>query len=165
MLRAMRDEDAPGYVDGTLDPAVREYAHLPEPEYTEAMVRELVLGSIASGLASGELAVLTIADPEQDRFAGSLVLFAPEQDSIEVGFWLHPEFRGKSLAGAALILAGDFARQSGFSALRARTSVNNIASQQILERAGFAMFKREMGVAPSGDEIEMLHYARELEQI
>lgn len=80
ILRAMRPEDAAAYAAGTDDPMVRQFAHLPEPKYTEESVRTLIQGTIQEGLDRGDLAMLTIADPTNDDFAGSLVLFDVEGD-------------------------------------------------------------------------------------
>ena len=44
VLRAMRPCDASAYAAGAADPVVREFAHLPEPEYTEASVIALIDG-------------------------------------------------------------------------------------------------------------------------
>lgn len=161
-LRAMRREDAGAYAAGAADPAVRAYAHLPEPEYTEASASALIDGAIREGLARGDLAVLAIADPGTDAFAGSLVLFGAEGDAIEVGFWVHPDHRGMRLAEAALALAEEFARRSGFAELAARTVPGNAASRRVLERSGFRPSGRGADLAPSGDEVELLHYRRTL---
>lgn len=158
VLRPMRTEDAGAYAAGTEDPAVRRYAHLPEPEYTEESVTTLIGTSIHEGLIRGDLAVLTIADPVTDAFAGSLVIFDVSDDSAEVGFWVHPDHRGKALAEAALQLALVFARSSGITRLQARTLPENQASQRVLERTGFLPSRREWGTAPSGQEAELLHY-------
>lgn len=158
VLRPMRTEDAGAYAAGTEDTAVRRYAHLPEPGYTEESVTALVGGTIREGLESGELAVLTIADPATDVFAGSLVLFDVSDDSAEVGFWVHPDHRGKGLAEAALQLALVFARRSRITRLEARTLPENQASQRVLERTGFLPSGRQWGTAPSGQEAELLHY-------
>lgn len=162
MLRAMRDADAGAYAAGTRDTAVREYAHLPEPEYTEDRVIALIHGSIRDGLERGDLAVLTIADPVTDEFAGSLVLFGVVDGSGEAGFWVHPDHRGKGLAGAALALAVDFARRSGLTRLTARTVPENRASQGVLDGAGFARGEQEQGTAPSGEDVVLLHYSRRI---
>lgn len=162
VLRAMYPTDAGAYAAGTADPSVREFAHLPEPEYTEASVTALIEGAIGAGLQRGDLAVLTIADPDTDEFAGSLVLFGIEADAVEVGFWVHPDHRGRGLAGAALSLATTFGRRSGFTRLTARTGPENVASQRVLEHAGFARGARVRDVAPSGEAVLLLHYAREI---
>lgn len=157
-LRAMRPEDAAAYATGTTDTLVRSYAHLPEPEYTEASVTGLIEGEIHDGLERGDLAVLTIADPATDAFVGSMVLFGATEASIEVGFWMHPAYRGRGLTGAALALAAEFARRSGFTRLTARTLSENRASQQVLEQAGFTKGDEVRDIAPSGQETTLIHY-------
>lgn len=159
-LRAMLPNDASAYASGTADVSVREFAHLPEPEYTEESVTELIEGTIREGLHRGDLAVLTIADPTTDAFAGSLVLFGVEGDSVEVGFWVHPNHRGKGLAGAALALAVEFAGRSGFTRIHARTVPANRASQRALEQANFTQGEATHDIAPSGQEVVLVPYLR-----
>lgn len=165
VLRPMRAEDADAYAAGTTDPAVYLYAHLPEPEYTPASVTELIRGTLKEGLHRGDLAVLTIAEPATDAFAGSLVLFGVSDNSAEVGFWVHPDHRGKGLSAAALQLGSAFARRSGITRLTARTVPENQASQRILERAGFTQGECGRGMAPSGEEADLLHYFCSIEPI
>ncbi|AHD20157.1 acetyltransferase [Rhodococcus pyridinivorans SB3094] len=161
-LRAMIGDDAAAYAAGTADPLVRRYAHLPEPAYTEASVAALIDGEIRHGLERGDLAVLTIVDPETDRFAGSLVLFDIVDEEAEVGFWLHPHGRGKGLAADALELAAELARRSGLLRLTARTLPENEASQRVLERCGYIRGDRTRTVTPSGAEALAVHYSRDL---
>ncbi|UPK74118.1 GNAT family N-acetyltransferase [Nocardioidaceae bacterium SCSIO 66511] len=163
VLRAMRREDAGAYAAGTSDPSVREYAHLPEPEYTEESVLALIEGPIKEGLASGDLAVLTMTVPSTDEFAGSLVLFGPTGTSIEVGFWVHPDYRGRGLSADALALAHDFARRSGFTTVTARTAPKNSASQRTLDRSGYLRSGSAPGTTPAGESMDLLHYRRPLE--
>ncbi|MBU8579428.1 GNAT family N-acetyltransferase [Brevibacterium luteolum] len=162
VLRAMHTGDARAYAEGTVDASVREYAHLPEPEYTEASVAALIDGAISEGLERGDLAVLAIGDPSTGEFAGSLVLFDVTDDSVEVGFWVHPKHRGKGLAGAALSLAVILIQRSELTRLTARTVPENLASQRVLERAGFSRGDEVTDVAPSGEAVALLHYSREL---
>lgn len=163
-LRAMHPKDASAYAAGTDDPAVREYAHLPEPKYTEDSVLALIDGPIKEGLERGHLAVLTIADPVTDDFTGSLVLFDATSTSIEVGFWVHPDHRGRGLTAAALALASEFARRSGFTTVTARTAVDNVASQRALERSGYVRGESSRGTTPSGESAMLLHYRRATER-
>lgn len=162
VLRAMRAGDACAYAQGTTDASVRRYAHLPEPEYTEASVTALIQGAIREGLEQGNLAVLAIGGPSTGQFAGSLVLFDVTEESAEVGFWVHPGHRGKGVAGAALSLAALLAQRSGLTRLVARTVPENLASQRVLEGAGFARGAETSGIAPSGETAVLLHYSREL---
>ena len=120
------------------------------------------LGEIRQGLERGDLAVLTIAEPETDRFAGSLVLFGITAEEAEVGFWLHPLGRGRGLAADALDLAAEFARRSGLLRLTARTLPENEASQRVLERCGYIRGARTRTVTPSGADALAVHYSRDL---
>jgi ribosomal-protein-alanine N-acetyltransferase len=158
----MHTGDARAYVEGTVDASVRRYAHLPEPEYTEASVAALITGALGEGLERGDLAVLTIGDPSTGRFAGSLVLFDVTDESVEVGFWVHPKHRGEGLAGAALSLAVTLVRRSGLTRLTARTMPENLASQRVLEQAEFSRGTEVVDVAPSGEAVALLLYSREL---
>lgn len=157
-IRAMTHADAQSYTDGTNDPTVRRYAHLPEPKYDREKVVQLIDGVIADGLASGTLAILTIAERSTDRFCGSLVLFDVHDETAEVGFWLSPAARGAGHARKGLELAAQFARQSGLHRLKARTLVDNEASRRVLKATGFAPVHQGQGIAPSGQEVELIHY-------
>lgn len=161
-LRPLRASDATGYATGSADADVRSYAHLPEPEYTPESVRRMIELDAAPGLERGDLAVLAIAEAESDAFAGSLVIFDVSADGAEVGFWLHPEARGKGYASAALSLAAEFARTSGLRTLTARTVPDNIGSQRVLGAAGFEQGGSEAGIAPSGQRVELMHYTLQL---
>lgn len=162
-LRPLLSEDAVAFAQGTLDPAVKRYAHLPEPVYTPATVRTVIERDVVPGLARGDLAVLAIADAGSDAFAGSLVLFDVGEQKAEIGFWLHPEHRGRGFTVAAVDLAARFARASHLSTLTARTLPENAASQRVLEHTGFVLEGERADVTPSGRRVELLHYARALE--
>jgi RimJ/RimL family protein N-acetyltransferase len=165
LLRSMRVDDAGAYAAGTEDETVRKFAHLPEPEYTPRSVTALIDGPIRDGLERGDLAVLTIADLATDAFAGSLVLFGVTDSSAEVGFWVHPDHRGKGLSGSALALAVELARRSGLTGLTARTVPENRASQRVLEYAGFTPGSQVQETAPSGEEVRLLRYTRVIEPL
>ena len=158
----MASRDAGAYAAGSADASVRQFAHLPEPEYSEASVRALIEGAIAEGWRRGDLAVLTIADPVSDAFAGSLVLFGGDGDSIEIGFWLHPDARGRGLATAAVSLALTYARRCGFNRVTARTATDNGGSMRVLERTGFARTGSRLDRAPSGEQLQLTHFVHVL---
>lgn len=158
-LRPLRHEDAGPYADGTADPEVRRFAHLPEPEYDAARVEQLIDADIADGLTHGTLGVLAVAEHDTDEFLGSLVLFDISAESAEVGFWLTPQARGRGAASAALAAAEEVARDLGLQRLRARTAVGNRASHRVLERAGFRPRGSPVaGRTPSGAEEVLQHF-------
>lgn len=158
-LRALAERDADAYATGTKDPAVQEFAHLPKPDYTPQIVRDLAATVVADGLRTGELAVLTIADLATDAFRGSLVLFDVGEHDAEVGFWLAPEARGRGLAREALGLAARLASRMGLRALRAVTAQENTASARTLTGAGFTPVGEPGRMrAPSGAELTAQRY-------
>ena len=158
-IRPLRADDANAFAEGTQDPAVRQYGHLPEPEYTPESVRTMIETDATPALARGDLAVLAIADTQTDVFAGSLVLFDVQEQRAEVGFWVHPAHRGSGVTAAALALAGRFARESGLHELTARTLPENVASQRALEAAGFVLRDRRPDTTPSGQRVDLLSYS------
>ncbi|MFD6243390.1 MULTISPECIES: GNAT family N-acetyltransferase [Streptomyces diastaticus group] len=161
-LRRLRAADAFAYVEGARDAAVRRYGHLPESEYTLHSVREMIDRDVDPGLESGHLAVLAIADGASDAFMGSLVLFDVTERGAEVGFWVHPAHRGRGATATALRLAARFASGSGLRELTARTLPENTASQRVLETAGFGQTGVATGATPSGQQVELLHYVRQV---
>ncbi|MFC0673849.1 GNAT family N-acetyltransferase [Brachybacterium hainanense] len=162
-LRVLQEADAAAFADGAADPAVQEYGHLPEPEYSPASVREMIRAVAVPGLERGDLAVLAIARRATDAFAGSLVIFDVQEQGAEVGFWVHPGHRGLGIATAALDLACRLCRASGLTELRARTVPDNSASQRTLGAAGFALERTAVDTTPAGERIALLHYARPLD--
>ncbi|MFI9630614.1 GNAT family N-acetyltransferase [Streptomyces sp. NPDC052042] len=160
-LRPLSSRDAERYADGTEDPLVQKYGHLPEPEYTPETVARLADDVVPQGIQTGDLAVLSIVD-EADTFLGSLVLFGVTDRTAEVGFWLHPDSRGLGHSAAALELAATLAVRSGLSELTARTATSNLSSQRCLERSGFNQTGINVDRTPSGEHIELARYQRRL---
>lgn len=133
----MTSADAEAYAAGAGDDLVKRFAHLPLENYTPQIVREMIQGVISDGLRDGNLAILTIADSGSDAFLGSLVVFDITAEDAEVGYWVGPEHRGRNISGRALALALEMARKLKLNGLRARTVLDNPASQKSLLKAGF----------------------------
>ena len=77
---------------------------------------------------------------------GRLNLYDLENGSAELGYRIAENAAGKGLASAAVrALIGVAATEYGLTALRAGTSVKNLASQVVLERAGFRLVGGEEG--------------------
>jgi RimJ/RimL family protein N-acetyltransferase len=161
-LRQLEARDAEAFAGGSFDPLVREYGHLPQPNYTTESVLEMIRKEANPGLERGDLAVLAIAD-SNDSFAGSLVLFNVTEDEAEVGFWLHPNFRGLGLSISAVELSAELATRSGMVRLLARTAVKNIASQRVLVQTDFKEMTRSADIAPSGEQLDLIHFQRNLQ--
>lgn len=83
--------------------------------------------------------VYTTVVPESGRVVGGAGFHA-EPDatgSVEIGYGIAEEFRGKGVATAAVSLLVDIARAHGASRVVAGTDPDNIASQRVLVKAGF----------------------------
>ncbi len=64
---------------------------------------------------------------------------APDADGrIDIGYGIAPAREGRGLATAAVAALGELAREQGVPGLTAETSIDNRASQLVLERNGFA---------------------------
>ena len=61
----------------------------------------------------------------------------PQDGAVEVGYGLAPSARSNGYATEALQAIIDLAGQLGVSTIRADTDLDNIASQRVLEKAGF----------------------------
>jgi ribosomal-protein-alanine N-acetyltransferase len=68
----------------------------------------------------------------------SIYSYKPEHKKAEIGFWLLPEYWGKSYASEALHAAVDYwKREKGLHRLEAFVEEGNNASSKLLERCGF----------------------------
>ncbi|MGV0836060.1 GNAT family N-acetyltransferase [Mycolicibacterium thermoresistibile] len=163
VVRRLDHHDAEAFAAGTKDTAVRQYGHLPLPEYTPQIVREQIDGVIAAGLADGSLAVLAIADASSNEFLGSIVLFDVRGDRAEVGFWLSPQARGRGAALTSLHIVADLASDAGLTHLDARTHPANDASRHVLQHAGFVQVGGpEDQITPAGELVPVLTFERRL---
>lgn len=77
----------------------------------------------------------------------------PEDGCVEVGYGLAPSARGRGYAAEALVAVLALAADQGVSRVVADTTLDNIASQRTLVRAGFRLV---------GTDSELHHYAQDL---
>ncbi|MBC9034437.1 GNAT family N-acetyltransferase [Sphingomonas sp. JC676] len=85
---------------------------------------------------SGASAWLAVADGE----AVGLISYkaAPDEaGAIDIGYGIAPAREGRGLAIAAVAALAELARANGVAGLTAETSIDNRASQRVLERNGF----------------------------
>jgi len=151
VLRAAVDADIPRVVEGLGDSLLLRYGqsirdHAPHDERT---VRARDLDHLEES-AQGSSLAWSIADPTTDAFIGSVTLFGihPAREA-EVGYWVHPDARGRGVATEACRLAVRHAfipaedGGMGLHRLRAYAAEENLASLRILERSGFTRFGTE----------------------
>ena len=79
-----------------------------------------------------------IADAASNEALGAAVLMARKPGTVEIGYWLIPRARGHGLGSRAVILLARWAvTEAQLARVEALVVPENVASQRVLERAGF----------------------------
>ncbi|MBW5482729.1 GNAT family N-acetyltransferase [Streptomyces bambusae] len=119
----------------------------PESFYTEQGQRERIEQQLAARDA-GALVPFLLVDTTTGTPVGAINLGRIEQGPFRsggIGYWVDEARRGKGLAAAAADAVCRHARDVvGLHRVEAGTLLDNLASQRVLEKAGFEPF----GVAP-----------------
>ena len=115
------ESDAARIHEGSADPdSQRWLGHIPAPytlddalDYVEKR-RELE--------ATGQCVTWAIADPDDDRLLGTILWFNWTAGvECEIGYWTHPEARGRGLMTATVrLVTGTCSRRSGSAGHRVR---------------------------------------------
>jgi RimJ/RimL family protein N-acetyltransferase len=136
-LRAPTEADIDVIAPAFRDPAVGGEAGLPpvDADTLRAMLREQLPALHAQGL----LAPYVIEDTEAGTTLGgaNLRLFDPMRDTVELGYWLFVEARGRGVATRAVRALVEHAHANGVVRVEAHVRLGNTASERVLERAGF----------------------------
>jgi [ribosomal protein S5]-alanine N-acetyltransferase len=147
-LRPHTASDIPRIAEACSDPRSRHWlATLPDP-YTEDAAREFVLGC-RLGESLGQKVTWAVADRDDDRLLANVSVFRLDDEmcptSGEIGYWAHPDARGRGVVGEAvdLVVAHAFtpvdAGGLGRHRLQIGASRDNTASRHVAERAGFTL--------------------------
>jgi RimJ/RimL family protein N-acetyltransferase len=144
-LRPWRADDAPRVVEAGTEERTRLWlAGLPDP-YTLEQAAAYVRYCHAQA-ALGKGLFLAVADPADDRCIGMVAVMdlgGMDPTTGEVGYWTHPEARGRGVMTEAVgLLAGHAFRETaqgglGLRRLELRAAVDNAASQRVAEANGF----------------------------
>jgi ribosomal-protein-alanine N-acetyltransferase len=164
VLRPFRDDDAERIVQACSNARTQHWlVSLPRPyEHKHALAYVEHTRELA---ARGNALVWCIADAGDDRCLGSIGLeglgsYAPR---AEIGYWAHPQARGRGLVTQAVRLVTGYAQSAGLAtSVVIRTAAENRASQHVAESAGYRQVGRLPRAEPVGDgELsELVLYAR-----
>jgi RimJ/RimL family protein N-acetyltransferase len=137
VLRALHDDDVDRIVEGAGDPLSQRWLpFLPTP-YTASDAAEF-LETTRLDAANGTDLCWALADPLTDALTGCLGL---NIDRPELGYWLHPDARGRGAATEAVDLAIRYAFSPalGLHRMTVRAAVENVASRLVAERVGMRL--------------------------
>lgn len=159
ILRPFRDADAPRVVEACSDPRSRRWLPcLPSP-YTEADARTYLLGQEVSQSVEASV-TWCVADPETDELLANVAVMdlgGPDRLAGEVGYWAHPDARGRGVMSEAVQLVAGHAFTSteegglGLCRLTLGTADGNTASQHVARQAGFVEVGRHRSAQPLED--------------
>ncbi len=159
-LRAWREDDGPRLVEAANDPVLR--AWLPDTPLPRS------LGAVPDYLTRVHLGAATngrlawcVAEGGTDLALGNVALFEFEEEgddlTAQVGYWSHPDGRGRGVMTTALrLMTGWALRRTADGGLGARrlyllTSARNAGSRRLAERVGFEHVGTERASAPVAD--------------
>jgi len=137
LLRAPLDGDIDLVAPAFLDPEVGGEAGLPAvgADALRMMLHEQLPGMRERGL----LAAYVIEDTRDGVLLGGISLhhLDPLRDTVEVGYWLFRESRGRGVATRSVGAVVDDAFAQGIRRVEAHVRPANHASERVLERLGF----------------------------
>jgi len=119
------------------DPAIGGEAGM--PPWDAVTLRTVLHEQLPELVARGLMSPYVIVEAESGQVLGGINLhhFDPLRDTVEVGYWLVPEARGRGVATRCVRAATEHAFANGISRIEAHVRVGNAASERVLERAGF----------------------------
>ncbi len=143
VLRGVTESDVPRIVEACTDEQTSSWlTTIPSP-YTDRDARRW-LEEMRELRATGAGIAWAVADPGDDRLLGLVTAFGLDPDGgAEVGYWMHPDARGRGAATEAtgLTVRHCFVPQEdgglGRRRLRADVAEGNDASARVLLRNGF----------------------------
>jgi RimJ/RimL family protein N-acetyltransferase len=137
LLRAPTDADVDEIAPAFRDPDVGGEAGLP-PVDADAL-RLMLRVQLPELHARGLLAPYVIEDTQSGKILGgaNLRLFDPMRDTVELGYWLFLEARGRGIATRVVRTMVEHAHGNGIVRVEAHVRLGNTASERVLERAGF----------------------------
>jgi RimJ/RimL family protein N-acetyltransferase len=150
-LRAFRDSDVDRIVEACSDPRTSYWlVSMPRPYRSENAFA--YLQATAELAARGTGLTWCMADPADDRCLGSISLdgLGGYSRRGEIGYWAHPDARGRGVVTEAVRLVTEYAKNSTLAtSVLIRCASSNMASRRVAERAGY----HEIGIQPTSEPV------------
>ena len=137
-LRPFREEDAARVVEACRDDRTHQWlSRMPSPYELEDAL-DYIRGR-TTVRATGDGLDWAVVDPATDEVIGSIGIFDLSDDLAvgEVGYWTHPDARGRGVMTAAVGVVLRYAFEGlGLQRVKAHAAVDNSASRRVLEANG-----------------------------
>lgn len=154
-LRPLADKDVPRIVEACNDPVLRRYITGLSP-CTPASARDQIHGAVWNA-AIGAKATWAMVDGLSDSYLGTITvmdLLGPNPTSGEIGYWTHPDVRGRGLTAEAVraVIAYAFDPE-GLDRRRLvlYAAASNAASNAIAAAVGFRRYGTQRAAERLGD--------------
>lgn len=148
LLRRHHEGDRARLIEGANDPATQQWIYrLPAP-YTDAHADDFLLMR-EQDMADGTAVHWVVADPDTDAFCGLVSIHRIHRPVGELGYWSHPDGRGRGLTTEAVRLASRHALIDvedcglGLRRLQLFADVANLPSLRVAEKVGFTRIGTE----------------------
>jgi RimJ/RimL family protein N-acetyltransferase len=165
-LRPLNETDIDPIFQACQDPTIPAFTRVPSP-YERSMAEEFVRESDVAyrNHVSVSFAIEYRESAESAPvFAGTIGLHSLQlgDHMAEIGYWMDSTFRGKGICTEALRMLSNFSiTVMGFRRLEALADHKNLASQKVMENAGFhrdALLKNR-ATRRDGNQIDMVLYS------
>jgi RimJ/RimL family protein N-acetyltransferase len=135
-LRLPQLEDVDGLMPAFSDPELRDAGNLPAFSRDELVAN---LGELPALAETGRLLPLVALDADTSCVLGAGMLhhLDPERRIVEIGYFVLPKARGRGVATTIARRLAEHAFSLGVERVAAYVNAGNIASERVLERAGF----------------------------
>lgn len=163
-LRPLTDADVPRLVEGLGDAETQHWLSF-LPRDPDAAAARRYLEQAAERLATDHSVTWGFCTPEDDRLLGVVGIYRVGSEP-ELGYWTHPDARGRGLTtrAGALAVAHAFAPENtgglGLERLAAYAAVGNGPSVGVLERLGMSRVgvRRQAARTADGTPVDLACY-------
>lgn len=136
-LRAFAEDDVPRIVEACSDERTQHWlGRMPSPYTTDDARFWLELN--VEGHATGKKVTWAVVDPDTDLVLAAISIFDINELDCEVGYWAHPDARGRGVLRTALRVVTSYAfAELGVQRVRVVAALENTASRHVAEANGF----------------------------
>jgi RimJ/RimL family protein N-acetyltransferase len=162
VLRPIVAEDGPSTYEMRILPDVSGRSVLGTPMDPAVIARQCA--ESGSKWLAGQRAEMTIRRADDDTYLGEIAVYYAEPVLREamIGYSLTPAARGHGYASRATRLVTDWGFEIGMARMVAGTAVDNIASQRVLEAAGYTReaIQASRLPGPDGTRLDNVAFAK-----